>query len=499
MTENGDNSDYVTKEQYNKSYAYKVIGIFVGLVLIVMYIEGMLVPSFGQIETDFLITPAQASLILSMYLVGGVAMAPIVGKLGDIYGKKKILMITLTMYAISVSVTGFSPSYDFMIVARTIQGIGLAIMPLGFSLVREEFPKDMVPKAQAIISAMFGAGFAISLPLGSLVSQDFGWRWTYHTAIPVIAGLVIISWFVIKESRFKRPETRVDYVGAITLAVSLSSFVLALSEGETWGWLSYSTLGLSLFGFVLLFPLVWYERSYASKGGEALLNFRLLSIRNVMVANIVLSIAGLGMFLSQQALSYRFLFDFHKDTLGAGVSLIPFALGTIIFGPLAGFLVSRTGVKPLAILGAIVSALGFLLLSTLPDYNGVLFYEFIVGGGFSLLNATLINFVVLTVRARDMGLATSMNSTFRFLGSSIGAPIAGSLSTIYSTSYLLPGSSEAITVPTATAYTYIFTIAAAFFVAATFIIIFGREVVGKKAFDRDKVKNETIEQTAAPE
>ena len=485
-SENDTSPDFVSAEQYDSSYAYKVIGIFAALVLIVMYIEGMLTPSLGQIETDFLITPAQASLVLSMYMVGGVAFAPIVGKLGDIYGKKKLLVITLSIYAVAVSVTGFSPSFMFMVVSRTVQGIGLAIMPLGFSLVREEFPKDLIPKAQAIISAMFGAGFAISLPLGSLVSNDYGWRWTYHSAIPVIVALVVVAVFVVKESRFRRPEVKVDYAGAIMLAVSLSLFVLALSEGPTWGWETLSTLGMLAAGAILLVPLVLFELGYSVRG-EAILNFKLLSMRNVLVANIVLAVAGLGMFLSQQALTYRFLYGFGKSTLGAGISLVPFALGTVIFGPIAGIFVSRTGVKPLAVFGSLLSALGFLLLATLPDYNGVLMDEFVIGAGFSFLNATLINYIVLTVRARDMGLATSMNSTFRFLGSSIGAPIAGSISSIYSTTATvqsLNGGFETITVPTGTAFSLIFMIAAVVFVAMAFLIPLGREVLGRKGLGK---------------
>ena len=331
-----------------------------------------------------------------------------------------------------------------------------------------------------------GRGFAISLPLGSLVSNDYGWRWTYHSAIPVIVALVVVAAFVVKESRFRRPQVKVDYAGAIMLAVSLSLFVLALSEGPTWGWEATSTLGMLAAGAVLLVPLVLYELRYSIRG-EAILNFKLLSMRNVLVANIVLAVAGLGMFLSQQALTYRFLYGFDKSTLGAGISLVPFALGTVIFGPIAGIFVSKTGVKPLAIFGSLLSALGFLLLATLPDYNGVLVDEFVIGAGFSFLNATLINYIVLTVRARDMGLATSMNSTFRFLGSSIGAPIAGSISSIYSTTATvqsLNGGLETITIPTGTAFSLIFMIAAVVFVAMAFIIPLGKEVLGRKVSGR---------------
>lgn len=482
MVESGKTSDYVSMEDYDRKYANKVIGILVGLVLIVMYVEGMLTPSLPSIQNDFKITAAQASLVLSMYMVGGVAITPIVGKLGDIYGKKKLLIITVVIYAIAVSITGFSPSFKFMVISRTIQGVGLSVMPLGFSLVREEFPKELVPKAQAIISAMFGAGFAISIPLGSLVSNDVGWRWTYHTAIPFVIALAIISAIVIRESRFKRPDVKIDYVGAGLLAVSLSMFVFALSEGETWGWLSYYTLGVTFGGFLLLIPLIWYELRYTRRGGEAILNFKLLSIRNVLVANVILTIVGLGMFLSMQALTYRFIYGFHDSIFKTGLSIVPFAVGTFIFGPIAGVLVSKTGVKPLAILGAVLSAIGFLFQATLPGYMGMLIYEFITGAGLSLLNGTLINFIVLTVSPRDMGLATAMNGTLRSLGSSMGAPIAGSILATYSTLVIStgPNGPKTTSIPMNSAFTYIFVTAAIAFLAAAILIPLGKEVLGRR-------------------
>ncbi len=481
MTQNDNKPDYVSMEEYDRKYAYKVMGILVGLVLTVMYVEGMLTPSLPSIEHDFSITAAQASLILSMYMVGGVAFTPIVGKLGDIYGKRKLLLVTLFIYACAVAVTGFVPRFEYMVISRTIQGIGLSVMPLGFSLVREEFPKELVPKAQALISAMFGAGFAISIPLGSWVSNVATWRWTYHTAIPVVFSLLILSYFVIKESRFKRPEVKIDYFGAISLASALSAFVLAMSEGASWGWFNFKTLGLIFAGVAILVPLIRYELGYTRQGGEAILNFKLLSMRNVLIANLVLTVAGLGMFLSMQALTYRFSFDFHESIFGTGVSLVPFAIGTFILGPIAGVLVSKTGVKPLAIAGALLSALGFLMESTLPGYAWVLAYEFFIGAGLSLLNGTLINFVVLTVNPRDMGLATAMNGTFRFLGSSIGAPIAGSILTTYALQESL-----FLRIPEGVAYTYIFIIAAILFVAAALMIPLGAEVLGRRATKRRK-------------
>jgi len=202
---------------FDTRYATRVMLILAGLVTIVLYVEGMLTPSLPTIAIEFGVSPGEASLILSSYIITGVALSPIVGKLGDIYGKKRMLGIVLIIYTICVSVTGFSPTFEFMVIARAFQGIGLTVFPLGISLVREEFPRSMVPRAQGILSAMFGAGFALSLPLGAWVSNAYGWRTTYHTAIPFVLVLAILVFLVVRESEYRRPDTRIDFVGATLL------------------------------------------------------------------------------------------------------------------------------------------------------------------------------------------------------------------------------------------------------------------------------------------
>ncbi len=471
---------------FDARYARTVMAILAMLVIIVMYVEGMLTPSLPSIAKDFNVTISQVSLVLSTYLVGGVAFTPIVGKLGDIYGKKKIMTIVMIIYSMAVLVTGFSPNFTFMVVSRTIQGIGMSIMPLGMSLVREEFPRNLVPKAQAVISAMFGAGFAVSLPLGSFVSNDFGWRVTYHSATPLVIILAIVTIFVIRESEFKRPETKIDVVGATLLSSVLALFVFALSEGPSWGWTSSGTMLLMGIGAILLVPLVMYERRYTKNKGEAILNFKLLSERNVLVANIALSISGMAMFLSMQALTYRFELPapagFGKSIVDTGLSLVPFAMGVLVLGPITGILVSRTGVKPLAIAGALLSSVGFFMQATLPGYLSIMLYEFVTGAGLSLLNASMINFVVLTVHPKDMGLATAMNGTFRSLGSGIGAPVAGSIMSTFTASFAI-GVGGGLTImkilPSHLAFSYTFIAASIAFLVAAIVIIYGKEVLGR--------------------
>ena len=473
---------------FDKHYTNRVMALLAFIVIIVMYVEGMLTPSLRSIATGFGVSASQVSLVLSSYLVGGVALTPVIGKLGDIYGKKKMLSISMIVYAIFVSITGFSPNFTFMVVSRTIQGIGLTILPLGMSLIREEFPKEMVPKAQALISAMFGAGFAVSLPLGSLVSNDFGWRWTYHSAVPFVIAATIIAIIMIKESRYKRPDVRIDYVGASLLAIVLGMFVFGLSQGPVWGWGSISVVTMFVISALLVVPLVLYEFRYTKAGGEAIMNFRLLSQRNVMVTNLAIAISGMGMFLAMQALTYRFELPapdgLGKSILATGLSLVPFAIGMIIFAPITGQLISRVGVKPFAVLGSVIAAAGFLMQAFAPSYTMVMVYEFVTGSGLSMLNASVINYLILTVHPKDMGLATGMNGTFRNVGSAIGAPTAGSLLSTFTATYTVGyiGTHPIREVlPSHMAFYYAFIIAAVTFVAGLVIIYFGEEVLGRKS------------------
>jgi MFS family permease len=467
-------------ETFDKRYSYSVMLVLAGIVAIVLYIEGMLLPSLPIIQSDFHISdPAQASLILSAYAISGVALSPVVGKLGDIYGKRKVMMAVMVAYAAAVSVTGFSPNFMFMVAARTVQGIGLTIMPLGMSLVREEFPRELVPRAQGLLSAVFGIGFAVSLPLGSWVSQTYGWRDTYHTAIPFVLLLTIAVFLVIRESTYRRPNTRVDYGGAALLGGSLAGIVTGLSEGQLWGWTSALTLGFLGAGIALLVPFVLWESRWKTRGGEPIVDPILLRERNVMVTNIVLTVTGLGMFMSMFALIYRFEYPavsggFSLDILSAGIDIVPLALSMMAISIVTSVIVSRVGVKPLAIAGAALTSFGFVLLAWANTVNQVLLYEVVAGAGLALLNASIINMLILTVDPKDMGQATAMNNVFRNLGSSVGTPIVGSILAAYVINYY------GTTLPRLIAFQYAFWIGAAIVLVGGVFVLFGQEVLGPR-------------------
>ena len=174
--------------------AWKTLVILSCIAAMVMYAETMLIPAIPDLIRDFHVSYGMSSWILSSYLISGAVMTPIAGKLSDIYGKKKMLLIIMIIYGVGVSAAGFSNSIIFMLVARAIQGIGLSMFPIAFSIVREQFPRQRIAIGQGIISSMFAAGSSIGLYVGGNIIQHFGWHATFFTIIPILIILLFTIW-----------------------------------------------------------------------------------------------------------------------------------------------------------------------------------------------------------------------------------------------------------------------------------------------------------------
>ena len=491
--------------QYDRSYATKVTIILGSLMLLTGYIEAMLTPSLLSMANDFRVTYSQIALVLSLYVVGGVALTPVFGKLGDLHGKKRMLSIVLVIYLISVVSTSVSANYEVLLLSRTIQGIGLAIFPLGSALAREEFPREIIPKVQAIFGSLFGASFAIGLPIGSYISNSLGWRYTYYTAMPLLIVAIIFAILTIKESRYKRPNVTVDYAGAVLLAAVLSIFVLFVSEGSSWGWPSFDSITklfsgsmssseltslLIIFDLFLLFSLVLHERRQLRNQKEPIFRFKLLTNRNVILAYVMGLIAQFALFLATITLTYRLEYPvpagFGENIFVAGITVTPFAIGAILGGILASALINKTGAKPMTIVGTVVAASGFLLEATVPGYTLLWIFSIVCGVGVVMILGTLSNFVIFSVNPRDMGMATGMQGTFYNIGSSIGSPVAAAILTTFTITYV--EGSFSLRLPSHTAFSYVFVLAAIALLVTGMLALLTNEVLSIRR--QEGVKNE---------
>jgi len=275
------------------------------------------------------------------------------------------------------------------------------------------------------------------------------------------------------------------------LGLGLAGIVAALSQGEAWGWGSPLTLGFASLGAVMFVPFVLVERRLTVQKREPIVDVRLLAERNVAVTNIVLTVAGLGMYLALFSLIYQFEYPLASggynaacatplscnfNILTAGIDILPLAVGMTIVALAAAVVVSRVGIKPLALAGGLIAALGFVLEAYATTLDTALVIEVVVGAGIGLLNASIINLLILTVDPKDMGQATAMNNVFRNVGGSLGAPVAGSLLA----TYLVSSGPFAGYFPAHLAFQYVFFIAAAITVAGTVTVLLAEEVLGSR-------------------
>src|ERR1700730_17240556 len=172
--------------------ALRALLSMVGVALLLNYVETMVIPGAPTIQRDFGTTASTVSWITSAFLIVGSAVSPLLGKLGDSYGKKRMFLVALVFYTAGVGLAGFSPSVYFLIAARAIQGIGFAIVPLALAIIAETFPRERMAAAQGIISATFAVGAAAGLVIGAYIVEDFGWQWAFHSAFVASIALFVL-------------------------------------------------------------------------------------------------------------------------------------------------------------------------------------------------------------------------------------------------------------------------------------------------------------------
>ena len=427
--------------------------------LMVLYTETMIIAALPTIQAQFNTTTAWTAWVVSIYLVVGSVATPIFGKLGDSYGKKKFLLVALIFYTIGVTGNGFAWSLPSLLVFRAIQGVGLGIFPLAFAIIRDEFPPERVPAATGIISAMFGAGAAIGLVVGAWVANNYGWQTTYHTVIPAAIALTILAALTLKESPILTPS-RVDVFGATTFAVAVISFLIAMTEGTTWGWASAGIIGLLVLAIAFILVFVVVEMHIR----DPLIDLTMLRKRNVFLPNIASFIAGLMIFLLFQTIVYLMELPpptgFGTDIFQAGVVLAPGAAFMLVAAPIAGVIVARRGAKLPLFVGAAILAASFyyfyvLHATQLQIALGAIFV--CIGVGFML--TAMINVVIQSVEQSQTGIATGMNTEFRTIGGALGPTIAGVFLAAYVSPLIIQtprGPVMGPLLPNATAFNYIF-------------------------------------------
>lgn len=458
-----------------KKIAYRTLFILAMMLIVVNYVETMVVPALPTIEKDFNTNSTTVAWITSAYLIVGASISPLFGKLGDRYGRKKIYLLAITFYSIAVFLAGISPNIYFLIFARAIQGLGYAIFPLAIAIITDLFPKEKVAMAQGILSATLALGPTLGLLVGSYIVQDFGWQMAFHTAFILSLILLFISYKYVIEIPEKNKEN-IDYLGALYLLISTVSLLVYLSNGPNIGWFVLPQILLLLIFFVFL-SLFYYNEIHTK---DQLIKLNLLKIRNISVANVSGFLSGLAMFNLFTTLTYYNQlpkpYGLGLNIIQSGLTMAPVSLVMIILGPFIGRLLSKTGPKPILIIGSILSIIGDLLfIINRSNIFSVIFDTSIISAGIIMLVIPITNIISITLPEEERGVGIGLNTLIRTIGSSMGPVVSTVLMTTYQTWIIIPYNNIYIPIqqiPDQTAFNMIFLVSIIFMVLNLFLSSF---------------------------
>jgi len=367
--------------------------------------------------------------VVTSTLLAAAVITPISGRLGDMYGKRRIVLVLLGIMIAGSIVAALSPGIVGIIVGRTLQGAIVGVVPLGISILRDVLHEDRVDSAIALISATLGVGAALGLPISALIAQRSDWHFLFWAA----AGLGAISFALVLSIvpvSVLRTAGRFDYLGAVGLAVGLIGILLAVSRGNTWGWTSPLTLATGLGGLAVLLLWGWFELRIA----EPLLDLRVAARRAVLLTNIASVAMGFSLFSSN--VSYPQMLEqpvatgagFGLSLLAASLIVAPSGLVMMLLSPVSGRLARRTGPKLLLVLGAgsLLVAYVFTLLFSTEVWH-LLVANVLIGVGIGFGYASMPMLIMRSVPQNETGASNGLNALCRSLGTSVAAAVVGAV------------------------------------------------------------------------
>jgi EmrB/QacA subfamily drug resistance transporter len=408
-------------------------GIHPNLILAVTALAGLayamlssaVIPALSSLQHSLHTNETGVTWLLTGYLLSASVGTSIIGRLGDMYGKERLLLATLVMLAVGILVAALSTALIPMIIGRVIQGAGGGIFPLAFGIVRDEFPKERVAGSIGLLSSILGVGGGIGIVLGGLIIEHLNFHWLYWIPLVITVIAAFCTWRFIPESPVRVPG-RVNWLAAALMSGGFICVLIAISETITWGWGSPKTLGLLAVG--LLGTAAWVAVEVRSD--EPLIDMTMMRIRGVWTTNLVAFLLGAGMYASflvfpQFAqLPKSTGFGFGASVVVAGLYLLPAALLMSVLGAVAGQVARRFGSKLAVIVGSGVTALafGWLAVAHAHPYD-MLISAALLGIGIGLAFSALGNLIVEAVPPEQTGVATGMNTVMRTLGGALGGQI----------------------------------------------------------------------------
>ncbi|MDQ6524611.1 MFS transporter [Nocardioides sp. LHD-245] len=411
--------------------------------LVASLTQTMVIPIQGELGRLLDTSEANASWVVTATLVAGAVAMPISGRLGDLYGKQRILVLSALLLVLGSLVCALSSTLVPMLAGRLLQGFAMGFIPVGIALLREVTPPRVTPTAMAAMSATLGVGGAIGLPLSAWIVEDFSWHALFwvSTGLAAVVALAVVA--LVPHVRDATPG-RFDAVGAAGLALGLVAVLVAVSKGNDWGWGHGRTLGLLVAGLLVL--LAW--GSYELRVTDPLCDLRVSARRPVLLTNVAAIAIGFGM-MAQAIVVPRLLqspaasgYGLGQTLLETGLWMAPGGLVMMVFSPVSGRLIRVVGARVTLMVGGTVLGLGYLFALFLTDAPWQLMVaSCITSAGVGIGYAAMPTLILQSVPLAEAGSAVGVNGLMRSVGTSASAAVMAAIltaSTVDVGGYALP-------------------------------------------------------------
>jgi len=414
--------------------------VLAGLVMSSMafaLMQTFLIPALPRLEADLHTSTTWVTWTVTAYLLTGSVATPLIGKLGDQHGKVRMMLLALALFLVGSIGAIVAWNVGSLIAFRAVQGVGGAVFPLSYAIIRDEFPPQRVGVAMGLVSAVLGVGGGLGIVASGLILDHASWRWLFVVSALIVAIALVLVWRFVPESPVKHPS-RLDLPGALLLSGGLVCLLVALTEGKSLGWASTPIIGLFTGSVVLL--AAWGRVEL--RVSQPMVDMRMLARRPVLSTNLTALLSGFALYMTWVILPgfYQFPsglphnigeragYGFGTSVTVAGLWILPTSLSIVIAGPAAGLLGRRYGSRLPLFAGMLLMALGFAGIALWHDAAWKPAVAFIlcgVGVGFAF--AVMPKLIVDAVHVSETGVATGMNNVVRTVGGVVGAQVGAVL------------------------------------------------------------------------
>ncbi|MFB4307833.1 MFS transporter [Actinomadura sp. GTD37] len=383
-------------------------------------------PALPQIQDGLDTTPAGAAWALTAMTLSAAVATPVVGRLGDLYGPRRVLLAVLVTATAGMVVAALARNVPVMLAGRAVAGVGGGVFPLAYTIIRDVVPPARTASAVGLMSSMLGLGGAVSWCVAGPIIDLLGWRWLLWVPVLGLVPGIVLAWRVVPRPA-PRAAAGVDWWGAALFAVWLVAALTALTEGMDWGWTSPGVLGLLAFSAATAAAWLRVE----SRVAEPLVDLKLMRMRGVWTANAASLLSGYA--LMAGGLLFPLLvqlpegtgYGFGGTATQAALLQLPASIGMTVAGMTAGLLDRRIGSRTVLLGGALMTGLGYAFVA----FQHAAMWQLYAGGlargiGLGFAYAAVANLVVAAVPARETGVATGINTLIRTVGASLGTQVS---------------------------------------------------------------------------